>query len=349
MVAWLVWNVTEPAYAFDAPPFKYLNLLLSIEAITVSTFVLISQNRMSIADTRREHLNLQVNLLAEAEMTNALNLLHHISRHLGLPDPARDAEARELAARTDILEVARHVDARLTAEAATSEAAPAPDHAHTGSDLPAGPKPHQPAARPGRPPAPCRPSVIMAARAVFGGETPMPILRGRVTATRIATCRLVGIACRRTGDRHPPGDLERHRQPAAADHASGGMRPVDRRSRRRRPASARAASPGISWRSGDRTTRRTQPSPRLFRWPPRRPGTGTFPIGPFPITNGANGLLTIGGSQLWAANAIQGSGTITVTTLSATGASGTFSFNLVADAPATGTKTITNGAFNITF
>jgi uncharacterized membrane protein len=143
MAAWLVWNVAAPAYAFDAPPFKYLNLLLSIEAITVSTFVLISQNRMSIADSRREHLNLQINMLAEAEMTNALNLLHRISRHLGLPDPARDAEARSLAARTDILEIAKHVDAQLTPDAAASGTAPAPEKAHLRSTLATDTKPRE--------------------------------------------------------------------------------------------------------------------------------------------------------------------------------------------------------------
>jgi hypothetical protein len=77
-------------------------------------------------------------------------------------------------------------------------------------------------------------------------------------------------------------------------------------------------------------------------------GPGTFPIGPLPITNGANGLLTIN-AQIWSASATQGSGTITITTLNSTGTSGTFSFNLVAVPPATGTKTITNGTFNITF
>ena len=76
---------------------------------------------------------------------------------------------------------------------------------------------------------------------------------------------------------------------------------------------------------------------------------GTYQIGPPPgITNGANGLLTIG-AQLWAANPIQGNGAITITTVTATGASGTFAFNLVAEPPATGTKTITNGVFNVTF
>jgi hypothetical protein len=76
-------------------------------------------------------------------------------------------------------------------------------------------------------------------------------------------------------------------------------------------------------------------------------GPGTFPIS---LANGANGQLTIGGTQVWEANAVLGgSGTITITILTATGTSGTFSFNLIAVPPATGTKTITNGVFNLTF
>jgi hypothetical protein len=76
-------------------------------------------------------------------------------------------------------------------------------------------------------------------------------------------------------------------------------------------------------------------------------GPGTFPIS---LSDGANGLLTIGGTQIWKADAVLGgSGTITLTTLTATGTSGAFSFNLLAVPPATGTKTITHGAFNITF
>lgn len=120
MTAWLAWNLFVPRHAFDRPPFFALDTVLSVEAIVISTFVLISQRSMSVVDNRREHLNLQVSLLAEAEMTNALKLLHRISRHLGLPDPASDSEARELASRTDIVEVAKHVDEQLAAEAAAT-------------------------------------------------------------------------------------------------------------------------------------------------------------------------------------------------------------------------------------
>jgi hypothetical protein len=76
-------------------------------------------------------------------------------------------------------------------------------------------------------------------------------------------------------------------------------------------------------------------------------GPGAYPL---TLQNGANGLLTIGGTQLWTANAVTGGGgMITLTTLTATGVSGTFSFEMAPQAPATGTKSITNGVFNITF
>jgi len=74
---------------------------------------------------------------------------------------------------------------------------------------------------------------------------------------------------------------------------------------------------------------------------------GTFPIGG---TGPANGLVTIG-SSTWQAAAGTGSGSITVTAISATGARGTFQFNAlpVAGTPATGTRAITEGSFDVTF
>ncbi len=74
---------------------------------------------------------------------------------------------------------------------------------------------------------------------------------------------------------------------------------------------------------------------------------GTFPIGG---TNPANGLVTIGTST-WQAAAGIGSGSITITAISATGARGTFQFNAlpVANTPATGTRAVTEGSFDVTF
>lgn len=113
---WLGWN-HNPLRAFDPYPFNLLTLIVALEAILLSTFVLISQNRMTAVANRREHIDLQINLLTEAEVTQALGLLHRISHHLGLEDPDSEAEVRDLSSRTDVLKVARDVDQHLAGEA----------------------------------------------------------------------------------------------------------------------------------------------------------------------------------------------------------------------------------------
>ena len=61
-------------------------------------------------------------------------------------------------------------------------------------------------------------------------------------------------------------------------------------------------------------------------------------------------FITTTADQKWTSIGAGSSGTITLTTLTTTGASGTFSFNLLPlGAPATGTKVVTNGVFNVTF
>jgi uncharacterized membrane protein len=68
-------------------------MLASVEAIFLSTFILISQNRMSTAEARRADLDLQISLLAEHEITRVLQLVARIAEKLGL----EEASAAELA------------------------------------------------------------------------------------------------------------------------------------------------------------------------------------------------------------------------------------------------------------
>ena len=78
-------------------------------------------------------------------------------------------------------------------------------------------------------------------------------------------------------------------------------------------------------------------------------GAGTYTLGPL---SSANAFLQLGNPALgWNAAVGIGSGSIVLTTLTTTSASGTFSFNLVAlpNTAATGTKAITEGAFNVKF
>ena len=67
---------------FDPFPFGLLTMIVSLEAIFLSTFVLISQNRLSRASAQRAELDLQVNLLAEQKTTKVLEMLDQITRQL---------------------------------------------------------------------------------------------------------------------------------------------------------------------------------------------------------------------------------------------------------------------------
>jgi uncharacterized membrane protein len=70
-------------------------MAVSLEAIFLSTFVLVSQNRMAIEADRRADLDLHVDLLAEHEMTRALRMLDQIQEKLGITNED-DRELREL-------------------------------------------------------------------------------------------------------------------------------------------------------------------------------------------------------------------------------------------------------------
>jgi uncharacterized membrane protein len=79
---------------FD-PSFVTLAMVASVEAIFLSTFILITQNRMSAADDKRAELDLQISLLAEHEVTKLAALLSAIADRLGIETEV-DAEVEEL-------------------------------------------------------------------------------------------------------------------------------------------------------------------------------------------------------------------------------------------------------------
>jgi len=80
---------------FD-PSFVVLAMVASVEAIFLSTFVLISQNRMAALADKRADLDLQVSLLAEHEVTRLITLVAAMAERMGI-DQARDPELTELA------------------------------------------------------------------------------------------------------------------------------------------------------------------------------------------------------------------------------------------------------------
>ena len=90
---WIVLNTFSSSTQFDPFPFTFLTLVVSLEAIFLSTFILISQNQETRLTERRNHLDLQINLLAEQESTKTLELLHLIATKVGVDvdDPAGEA------------------------------------------------------------------------------------------------------------------------------------------------------------------------------------------------------------------------------------------------------------------
>jgi uncharacterized membrane protein len=74
--------------AFDPFPYGLLTMIVSLEAIFLSTFVLISQNRLGEETERRADLDLHIGLLTEHELTRVLQMLDIIQDKLGIVDHA---------------------------------------------------------------------------------------------------------------------------------------------------------------------------------------------------------------------------------------------------------------------
>jgi uncharacterized membrane protein len=74
--------------AFDPFPYGLLTMIVSLEAIFLSTFVLISQNRLSEETERRADLHLHIGLLTEHELTRVLQMLDAIQDKLNIVDHA---------------------------------------------------------------------------------------------------------------------------------------------------------------------------------------------------------------------------------------------------------------------
>lgn len=98
--AWIILNSTT--YRFDPFPYTFLTLVVSLEAIFLSTFILISQNHETQLSERRNHLDLQINMLAEQENTKMLELLGLIAEKVGVAasDPAMEILTEEVDPKT---------------------------------------------------------------------------------------------------------------------------------------------------------------------------------------------------------------------------------------------------------
>src|SRR3954451_6594584 len=94
--SWIVINLGWiPGVPQFDPSFVVLAMVASVEAIFLSTFVLISQNRMALLADRRADLDLQISLLAEHEVTRLITLVTAMAERMGL-EAAQNPELAEL-------------------------------------------------------------------------------------------------------------------------------------------------------------------------------------------------------------------------------------------------------------
>lgn len=100
--SWIVVNVGLLApwiMPFDPYPFGFLTMVVSLEAIFLAIFILVSQNRQSYVSSLREEVHLRVNLIAEEEITKVLEVLAEIRKEMGIKKV--DKELNEMLERID--------------------------------------------------------------------------------------------------------------------------------------------------------------------------------------------------------------------------------------------------------
>jgi uncharacterized membrane protein len=102
IVLWMAintWGMRHGWHHVDAPPFAWLQGLVSSNALLLTVAVLIRQNRMAQVAEHRAHLDLQINLLTEQKVTKALQIIDEIRRDQTVHRP--DAEVMEMSKPAD--------------------------------------------------------------------------------------------------------------------------------------------------------------------------------------------------------------------------------------------------------
>jgi uncharacterized membrane protein len=107
---WILLNSgLVPIRPFDPYPYGLLTMIVSLEAILLSTFILISQNRMNEQAEHRADLDLHIDLLTEYELTRVLQMLDAIQGKMGIEN-AEDTELAELEMETKPEEVLAEIE-----------------------------------------------------------------------------------------------------------------------------------------------------------------------------------------------------------------------------------------------
>jgi uncharacterized membrane protein len=114
---WILWNTEVIGHRpFDPYPFGLLTMIVSLEAIFLSIFVLMAQKRESAIAELREEMSLQVGLRLEQEVTKTLQLVAGLYTRLG-HKVGEDPELKEMLQPLDVDAIERELTAQIEAAA----------------------------------------------------------------------------------------------------------------------------------------------------------------------------------------------------------------------------------------
>jgi uncharacterized membrane protein len=118
IASWSVLNLhmIPGVKAFDPFPFGILALVVSSESVFLTIFVLISQCRMARQSERRSHLDLQVGMLSEQELTTILQMLQKLCQHVGVNVDSSKREVQSFSETTDVHKLASELEDKLPEE-----------------------------------------------------------------------------------------------------------------------------------------------------------------------------------------------------------------------------------------
>jgi uncharacterized membrane protein len=108
VIFWVILSHVFPHHAFDDYPFPLLATILALEAVLLTSCVLIRQSLIDRTLERRDHLELQINLLAEREATRSLRIIQRIAKKMDV-DYIEDGRPDELASETSVDEIAQDI------------------------------------------------------------------------------------------------------------------------------------------------------------------------------------------------------------------------------------------------
>ncbi len=113
-VVWIVINVglIPGIKPFDPFPFSFLTMVVSLEAIALAIIVLMSQNRASKIADLREEVDLQVDMLAEEELTKVLELVVKIAEREGI-DLSHDRALRKMTRPSDTSKIEQAMEEEI--------------------------------------------------------------------------------------------------------------------------------------------------------------------------------------------------------------------------------------------